>query len=1020
MRIKTLLIGATFICASLFSNSQSICFDPAADNRYPTIGGPRSVQSGDFDEDGNLDIVTGNNGANANFLKGNGDGTFEAPVVLNEGIGDQIIAEHMNNDGHLDIVLYNYSNGDVSVIFGNGDGTFDAPIIISTGVISEYESEMSLGDFTNDNLMDIAVSQPSTDEVHLIGNFGNGTFMMAPSISTQDYPVNIKTGDLNNDGYDDLVVAYYGIAEIDVFTNNNGLSSTPTSYAVNMGMGNTLSEIEISNIDGLSGPDIIIGGAAIFEILMNVSNTGTFVASPDVQTGSYCYGLITGDWDNDGDLDAAIANNTSGGVSIKTNDGAGYSSTIQYFSANEETVELCSGDFNNDGYSDIITANDANNNISFLRGNGDNTFGVLSLITGNGGNGVASGDFDNDGDIDVAGLNSGSSNFSINLNNGDGTFALTTFTAVGFPSDQLVTDDFNNDGNLDLAAHSTAGFIISFGNGDGTFSNNITVATSSLSAGGERTIITDDFNNDGNADLIGSYLNSNELTIALGNGNGTFQNGITTTVGNYPRYITSGDINGDNIADVVLSSNGSNQAYVLISNGNGTFASPQALNVGNSPEGVTIFDSNGDGFNDLVVACPNSNDLYIFINASGTLSNAEILGIPSGTNVGGLDNADINADGKLDIIAAFYQSDNVGIFFGNGDGTFNDPVTFDADQNPNLILADYFNEDDAIDIAVLNTGTNNISVILNNSAYITASGPITFCEGGSVTLTASEGYSYSWSNGANTQSIDVNTDGDFVCYITNQAGDCILQTTSIEVIVEDVVNVVWNESALEDFCLNSEPAVLGGGQPLGGTYSGPGVSNGVFDPTTVGVGIYEITYTYESLAGCFDGTVTQEVEVLDNLNVSLNLPDASPCLNVNYTLSGGEPAGGTYYVNGAEYTTFNTSDLGIGIYEVSYFYNLNQNCGGNATQDLEIESCIGIEENNTETLMVFPTITSGEITITGFDFDKIIVQDATGKTVQTFANPETNTINISTLAKGTYFLQISNDKTGKTVAVVKN
>ena len=617
-------------------------------------------------------------------------------------------------------------------------------------------------------------------------------------------------------------------------------------------------------------------------------------------------------------------------------------------------------------------------------------------------------------------MNDQFSSLSINLNNGDGSFGLTSSLSVGYPSDQLVANDFNNDGNLDLATHSNAGFVVFSGNGNGTFSVYAVIPTSSLSFGGDRTIITDDFNNDGNADLAGTYLNQNELSVALGNGDGSFQTATVTLVGNYPRYITSGDLNGDILPEIVISSNGSNEAYVLINNGNGTFATPQILNVGNSPEGVTIFDSNGDGFNDLVVACPNSNNLYIFLSNSGTLSSATIMGIPSGTNVGGLDNADINNDGFQDILAAFYQSDNVGIFFGNGNGTFNDPVTFDADQNPNLIVADYFNDDEAIDIAVLNLGTNNISVILNNSAYVTASGPTAFCEGGSVTLTASEGYSYEWSNGETTQSIVVEASGDFLCYISNQVGDCILETTSIEVIVEDVVNVVWNETSLQDFCLNSEPAVLGGAQPLGGTYSGAGVSNGVFDPEVAGMGIHEITYTYESLAGCFDGTVTQEVEVFDVLNVALSLPDASPCLNVNYTMSGGTPTGGTYYINGNEYTTFNTNDLGIGTYDVLYIYNLSQNCGGNATQSLEVESCIGIEENNTETLIVYPTITTGEITITGFDFDKIIVQDATGKTVQTFTNPASNTINISNLAKGTYFLQISNDKTGKTVVVVRN
>lgn len=1001
---RVFLLGAS-LCAAANMQSQSLCFDPAADNRYQCSDWPREIVAGDFDEDGMLDVITANVSGTADFLHGNGDGSFDAPMTISDSAGDEIEVADMNNDGHLDIVRLSDGSGAVKINLGNGDGSFDPGIVVMSGSTGSFMAELTLGHFDNNGFLDIAVNDPDDDLIHLIGNVNGSTFLFVTSLPTQDQPSNVKAGDLNNDGYDDLVVSYQALAEVDFYFNVAGVSFTTQNFAVTTVPGNDLNDIEIMDIDNDDDLDVVENNQGLIEVFRNNGNS-TFTNLADNFTGSYAYGCVSGDWNNDGYLDLGIANNSSGGISIKLNNAGTFASTTSFFSANAESVELCYGDFNLDGHLDIVTANDNAGNVTFMEGLGDGRFGSQSLLTGSVGGGVASGDFDEDGDIDIVGMNEISSAFSISLNNGDGTFGATQFWPIGFSADQVVVDDLTSEGHLDLITHSVNGFLIWTGNGDGTFQQYDAIPSSSPASGGPRTIVLGDFDGDGMKDIAGTFASADELSVCFADAIGEYSTSNVLTTGAYPRYLTAGDLNGDGIDDLAVTCNEANEVHVLYGSSSGTFSAPFILQTGNAPEGATIFDANEDGWNDIAIVSPNSNDYLVYMNNSGVLDGMNSGNLPSGSNAGGLTHADVNGDGHEDLIVAFYQSDNVGIMFGSGNGLFDPAITFDADQGPNLVITDYFNDDEAIDIAVLNTGTNNISVILNNAAFVNADGPVFFCEGGSVNLTASAGNNYSWNTGETTQTINVNQDGEYYCIIGNQAGTCDLLTASIVVDVEQVVNVSWSD-VIADFCLNSEPFVLGGGQPLGGEYAGTGVSNGVFDPAEAGVGVHELTYIYDSNASCFEGTTSIEVEVFDALNVTLNLPDDSPCMGINYVLAGGSPAGGTYYFNSNQLNEIFTSDWGVGQFEVMYVYDQTQNCGGVATQTMTIESCTGVDEKTGETFIIYPTITTDEIFIQGEQPERVRVLDMSGRVVMDIIQPENNHVNLINLPAGIYFVEIN-------------
>ncbi len=147
-------------------------------------------------------------------------------------------------------------------------------------------------------------------------------------------------------------------------------------------------------------------------------------------------------------------------------------------------------------------------------------------------------------------------------------------------------------------------------------------------------------------------------------------------------------------------------------------------------------------------------------------------------------------------------------------------------------------------------GTSNTITITVDAipvVAVAASGPTTFCAGDNVTLTASGGSSYLWSNGQTTSSIFVTSSGNYSVVASN--GNCSTTSSVTSVTVNPLPNVTLTMPQ-DTFCAMGNPVTLAGGSPAGGQYSGPGVNNGVFNPMMAGVGDIEITYQYTDANGC--------------------------------------------------------------------------------------------------------------------------------------------------------------------------
>jgi hypothetical protein len=254
----------------------------------------------------------------------------------------------------------------------------------------------------------------------------------------------------------------------------------------------------------------------------------------------------------------------------------------------------------------------------------------------------------------------------------------------------LVTADFNNDGILDIAAGDGASIFLYLGNGDGTFRLGSTVTNNFLGDGGH--FAYGDFNGDGDLDLAfvsGQKEGPLNVTVVLGNGDGTFRPG--SIFGNFTNsaVLVVGDFNRDGKLDVVvgaLEKNGTGfYFFVFLGKGNGSFKQQIRYPIGHPYFLVATADLNGDGVLDLIFYyIPDGlhNAIgWMLGKGDGTFGKARTL-TQSLTTCGfappfALD--DFNGDGKIDL--AYSDCNRIGVQLGKGNGSFGKPKFYSIPDN---------------------------------------------------------------------------------------------------------------------------------------------------------------------------------------------------------------------------------------------------------------------------------------------------------------------------------------------------
>ena len=369
--------------------------DVAADLKMDKVDGGRGSAWGDYDNDGDLDIVAVGTYQPHALYRNNGDGTF-TNTAAHAGIADSrggwgSLFSDYDNDGYLDLYITRggWSGAAENTLYhNNGDGTF-TDVTHTAGVADPQSSFCAAwADYDNDGYLDLYIADGIIGDGAanvLYHNNGDGTFSNvadAAGVANTGNSLGTAWGDYDKDGYIDLHLVNYG--QSNVLYRNNG-DGTFTDVTPTTGMNLPVTDAFVTfflDVDNDADLDIFI------------SNSGAFQA--------FIAGQITGTAPHDSDRQVLYRNNGDGTFTDITRESGLYHA----FGAMGANF----GDINNDGYLDIYLATGAPQmgrleRDALFQNNGDGTFTDATFALGLGnigkGHGVTFGDADTDGDLDI-------------------------------------------------------------------------------------------------------------------------------------------------------------------------------------------------------------------------------------------------------------------------------------------------------------------------------------------------------------------------------------------------------------------------------------------------------------------------------------------------------------------------------------------------------------------------------------------------------------------------------------------
>jgi hypothetical protein len=376
------------LAALMASNSAQAQFE----TRSIFTGGdvrPFSLAVGDFNRDGIPDVAVANLSGNGSveILLGNGDGTFRLNATYSVAIGFNVATASLRHNGILDLVTAGTGGDDyVSVMLGNGDGTFQPAVTYPTTAGSNM---LSLGDFTGHGNIDVLNLEGTSAQgmvcncLQVLPGNGDGTFG-APITTPVPYNTTggaIATGDFNNDGKLDVVVAgaFFSTYQIDILLGNGDGTFTDDGYYILSGSGPVATGYFTSDKTKV---DLAVGNGSGLSVLLG-NGDGTF-QPVYYETGGYSTWVIAQDLDGDGNID--LATSDSGppeGASVFKGNGDGTFQTPTFYPVgNRENLQyIAAADFNNDGKPDLVFVGFLTQQVTTLLNTGSATFSPTSPLT---------------------------------------------------------------------------------------------------------------------------------------------------------------------------------------------------------------------------------------------------------------------------------------------------------------------------------------------------------------------------------------------------------------------------------------------------------------------------------------------------------------------------------------------------------------------------------------------------------------------------------------------------------------
>lgn len=772
-----------------------------------------SVAWGDYDNDGDLDILltgdSGNGGCISKIYQNNGDNSFAEQLSLT-GVEDGAIAlGDYDNDGYLDILLTgkngsSYSSPIVSKIYhNNGNNSFTEQTQISlTGV---YSSSVAWGDYDNDGDLDILISGSANSDGTLFvskiyRNNEDNTF-------TEQLDISLPKGkiawtDFDNDG--DLDILVFGAEISKIYRNNATVKNQPPNAPT--GIGQTVSGRDVILKWMPVMTDATPSKALSYNVRIGTSSAAINTLSPQASDIGFRRVATMGN----GQLDTvfslknlkkstyywsvqAIDNSYIGGsfstegiFNITSNEPA-YGLTVSKFEGSYAEVKWNRGSlakcivFIKEGTGNFAPTNNTTYTASSIFGigtsTGDGWYCVYSGI----------GDY-----VKITGLK-GFTNYSVQVFEYDGlegqenylttdlTDNMKSFTTLAFtqqpslslkntylgsPIENIDLGDYDKDGYLDIlmtycqygGSSPDMGITKIFrNNGDTTYTEQTQVSLRGIYNGSAKWW---DYNNDGFLDIIESgrvsgsksWAPAKDTTLIYkNNGNGTF----TVQNNKFPAlvgsFIALGDYDNDGYLDIILTGSGVSKIYR--NNGDNTFSEQTEIRLAGISYGSAAWgDYNNDGYLDIVLTGSGVSKIYQN-NGNNTFTEQTEISL-SGVSGSSVVWGDYDNDGYSDLLLTGQDNNNLfisKIYRNNANNSFTEQSGISlAGVNSGYAIWGDYNNDEYLDILLSGkNGTANISKIYRNN------GDNTFIELMGNSLTGVAGKCTAWADFDNDKDLDI-------------------------------------------------------------------------------------------------------------------------------------------------------------------------------------------------------------------------------------------------------------------------